>query len=44
MNNYWETNYRAGQDGPFEARYFVMSGVGPEAAARAISRPLVLVR
>jgi len=44
MNNYWETNYRAGQDGPFEARYFVMPGVEPEAAARAISRPLVVVR
>jgi alpha-mannosidase len=44
MNNYWETNYRAGQDGAFEARYVVMPGADPEAAARVVTRPLVVVR
>jgi hypothetical protein len=44
MNNYWETNYRAGQEGPFEARYVLVSGMDPEATAEAVTRPLVVVR
>lgn len=43
MNNYWETNYRAGQDGPTEVRYLVVPGTDPAAAALAATRPLIVV-
>lgn len=43
MNNYWETNYRAGQDGLAEFRYLVVPDTDPELAARAATRPLVVV-
>jgi hypothetical protein len=33
MNNYWFTNYRAEQGGPFVFRYFITSGAGLDAAA-----------
>lgn len=44
MNNYWETNYRAGQEGPFEARYVLATDANPEVAAWPATRPLVVVR
>jgi alpha-mannosidase len=44
MNNYWETNYRAAQDGRFEARFVVTAGADPEGAAQAATRPLIVVR
>ncbi|MBN1488433.1 MAG: hypothetical protein JXA69_00825 [Phycisphaerae bacterium] len=36
MNNYWLTNYKAGQDGPFTFRYSLTSdrAIAPEAAGR----------
>jgi alpha-mannosidase len=36
MNNYWHTNYRAGQDGDFEFRYAMTSA--PELDGTALSR------
>ncbi len=36
MNNYWDTNYRAGQSGEFVFRYTVTSG--PEIDGRAFTR------
>jgi len=44
MNNYWETNYRAGQDGPMEARYLIVPRTEAETAALAATRPLIVVR
>jgi alpha-mannosidase len=44
MNNYWETNYRAGQEGRMEARYVVLPGGNPEAAAAFVTRPLIVVQ
>jgi len=44
MNNYWETNYRAGQEGPMEARYLIVPGAEAEAASRGATRPLIVVR
>jgi hypothetical protein len=46
MNNYWETNYRAGQDGPHELQYTLRPhGEFDEAAAERfalqIAQPLV---
>jgi alpha-mannosidase len=46
MNNYWETNYRAGQDGPHELQYTLRPhGVFDEAAAERfalqVAQPLV---
>jgi alpha-mannosidase len=29
MNNYWETNYKASQEGPFRFRYAITSGLNP---------------
>jgi hypothetical protein len=48
MNNYWETNYRAGQDGPHAFRYVLRPHAGfDEAAAdrlgREVGQPLVIV-
>jgi hypothetical protein len=47
MNNYWETNYRAAQDGPHELRYTLRPHAGfDEAAAErfasTIAHPLVV--
>jgi hypothetical protein len=44
MNNYWETNYRAGQDGRVELRYLLVPDADPEHAAFAATRPLIVVR
>jgi hypothetical protein len=44
MNNYWETNYRAGQEGHVEFRYLLVPDVDPESAALAATRPLIVVR
>ncbi|MDH5197445.1 MAG: hypothetical protein OEY20_09345, partial [Gemmatimonadota bacterium] len=43
MNNYWETNYRAGQQGRVAFRYVVAPDADPETAARALTRPLIVV-
>ena len=48
MNNYWETNYKAAQDGPTVFRYVLRPHAGyDEAAAQrfgtAVSRPLIAV-
>jgi hypothetical protein len=47
MNNYWETNYRAGQDGPHELRYVLRPHEGfdaaeAEAAALKTAHPLIV--
>jgi alpha-mannosidase len=47
MNNYWETNYRAGQDGPHELHYALRLHDGFDAAAadrwgREVAQPLVV--
>ncbi len=49
MNNYWETNYRAAQDGPHEWRYAFRLHDGFEPAAadrwgREIAQPLIVAR
>jgi hypothetical protein len=46
MNNYWETNYRAAQDGPHEWRYAIRLHRGFEPAAadrwgREVAQPLI---
>jgi hypothetical protein len=43
MNNYWETNYRAGQEGGVELRYVVAPDADPETAALTATRPLIVV-
>ncbi|MGQ9564107.1 MAG: polysaccharide lyase family protein [Thermogutta sp.] len=49
MNNYWETNYKADQEGPTTFVYFVQSHAGPFDAASSArfgisqSRPLLAV-
>nr|MDP2469452.1 glycoside hydrolase family 38 C-terminal domain-containing protein [Candidatus Palauibacterales bacterium] len=47
MNNYWETNYRAAQDGSHELRYTLrphaaFDEAGAEAFAARVARPLVV--
>ncbi|MCK5447949.1 MAG: hypothetical protein KAJ43_07370, partial [Gemmatimonadetes bacterium] len=47
MNNYWETNYRAGQDGPHELRYTLRPHGGFDEAeaerfAMQVVQPLVV--
>ena len=44
MNNYWETNYRAGQEGTVELRYLIVPDAEPESSALAATRPLIVVR
>lgn len=44
MNNYWETNYRAGQDGLVVLRYIIVPDGDPEVAAHTVTRPLVVVQ
>ena len=48
LNNYWMTNYKAGQDGPFTFRYSMTSGktVDPAAAAmfgESVQSPLRVI-
>jgi alpha-mannosidase len=43
MNNYWETNYRAAQEGIVAIRYLIVPGPDPETAALAVTRPLIAV-
>ncbi|MGD2218101.1 MAG: glycosyl hydrolase-related protein, partial [Gemmatimonadales bacterium] len=48
MNNYWETNYKAAQDGPHEFRYSLrphraFDEAEAERFARAIAQPLIAV-
>ena len=48
MNNYWETNYRAAQEGPNEWRYAIRLHQGFDAAhadrwARGVAQPLITV-
>jgi hypothetical protein len=48
MNNYWHTNYKAGQDGEFTFRYAITSRAKPDSVASArfgeeVASPLVAV-